>query len=151
MHRSRSDFQGTLAELSGCDSQPFWLKPFWLKPTLSRLFFFLCAMAHKGNNQVTHGSVPIPVATKAEFLLHAMAGMPECRCSTALSRRSGRTSSRKGEHFLLSEGMHFFWGGFALLPELHGLCHRHGQVLSGRGGMSLASTRQATTPLRSSS
>ena len=46
-------------------------------------------------------------------------------CSTALSRRSGRTSSRYGDHFNLSEGTHFFWGGFVLLPEVHGLCLLH--------------------------
>ena len=69
-------------------------------------------------------------------------------CSTALSRRSGRTSSRYGDHFLLSEGMHFFSAGFVLLPEVHGLCLLHGHVLYGRGGMSLAGMRQATTSLR---
>ena len=67
--------------------------------------------------------------------------------STALSRRSGRTSSHNGGHFLLSEGTHFFWGGIVLLPEVHGLCLQHGQVPYGRDGMSLAGTRQATTSL----
>ena len=59
-------------------------------------------------------------------------------CSTALSRRSGRTSSRNGGHFLLSEGTHFFRGGIVLLPQVHGRRLQHGQVHYCRDGMSLA-------------
>ena len=52
----------------------------------------------------------MPMTTKAELLLYAMAGMPECSCSTAPPRRCGALQEALWCGLLLPHGLALLCG-----------------------------------------